>query len=95
MHSEVISDTVNEATGVRVIVRKAELEVDAPGWFKKAIGLYSLTFTQTTYIDFKARSMRIVNYNETYSGKAMFGDECEYRAISLSSAGNIDVPFKD
>ncbi|KAI3653581.1 hypothetical protein MP228_001528 [Amoeboaphelidium protococcarum] len=95
MHSEVISDTVNEATGVRVIVRKAELEVDAPGWFKKAIGLYSLTFTQTTYIDFKARSMRIVNYNETYSGKAMFGDECEYRAITLSSAGNIDVPFKD
>ena len=76
--SEVIGDSFDAALRCRTIVRKCFIDIEAPQWVKRAIGADHIEVTQTTTVDAANRKMRILNFNETFKDKAVFGDDCTF-----------------
>lgn len=68
LNSHLLSDEYDESTGIRSLTRRCVVDVEAPGWVKRSLGIESFEFCQVTRIDSQKQSMTIESRNDTFKG---------------------------
>lgn len=68
LNSYLLSDEYDEVTAIRTLTRRCVVDVEAPGWVKRSLGIESFEFCQVTRIDSQKQSMVIESRNETLKG---------------------------
>lgn len=78
METQIIKDEEKDDGAVRTTSRRCTIAVDVPYLFKKLIGLDSVFFLQTNYLDLRARTLNIEAVNETFANRVEIFERCRY-----------------
>lgn len=77
--SEILSEYKSEDGAIHMIERRCKLAVDAPGWFKKVLGIDFVYFIQKNTLNYRDRSLVIEARNESFANKVSIVETCNYK----------------
>eukprot|EP01137_Pigoraptor_chileana_P034755 Opistho-2@27774 len=77
--SELLLDQKSDDGAVHTIERRCKLDVEAPGWFKKILGVDHIFFIQRNTLNRRERTLLIEAWNESFSSKVEINEKCRYK----------------
>jgi hypothetical protein len=77
--SEITWEEKSDDGATHAIERRCKLAVNAPFLLKKVAGVDCLYFMQRNTLDRRARTMKILAWNETWAARISIKEECLYR----------------